>query len=81
MLTQMESNKEEKITAQYLKNIYDTDLAELQKNCKHDNQSPELPYYWAAGHSNGTAIQCNDCWKILKHNAESFEFKIATNEK
>lgn len=55
------------LTADELKKKYETDLAELQKNCKHKDITDWIHFMWALGHYADYQVkQCNICWKILK---------------
>jgi len=54
------------MTAKELYEKYEKDLKDLQDNCKHGDVSDWLTYYWAPGHSNSEAKQCNICHKIME---------------
>jgi len=56
------------VTAQQMKDKFDSDLKTLQEECPHNNQSNWMEHTYAPAHFSGFQVkQCNDCWKILQY--------------
>lgn len=64
------------ITAQQLKDKYESDLKQLQQDCKHGDISDWMSEAWAPGHLTGACVKCcNVCWKTIERRNElSFTF-------
>lgn len=62
-----DGRKIEKMTAKELKEKYEADIAELQKNCTHTEVSGWLIEQWAPGHCTGRAVKvCDICWATVE---------------
>jgi len=54
-------------TYKQLEKQFESDVEELQKNCKHEDISDWIEEWWAVGHSTGHRIKvCNICNKIIR---------------
>lgn len=68
-------------TAQQLKEDYENKLKKLQEKCKHKDTT-WLTYMWAIGHSDGEALICLNCEKILdRRNNWKNSGTISTNNR
>jgi len=65
------------VIAEELKKKYEEDLAELKKNCKHEDISDWCDLFEPT-HYNDTGwdiISCNICWNILKRKTNCIQCK------
>lgn len=55
------------MTAQELKDKFDSDLKQLQETCNHEDISGWLNLEWAPAHYAGVKVKvCNVCWKHIE---------------
>lgn len=65
------------MTAKELRQKFETDLNQLQDNCKHEKISDWMDYEWAPGHSSPIKVRtCAICEKIMDINYGIYDLQM-----
>ena len=66
-------------TISQIREKHKKEIEDFQNNCKHEEISDWMQYYWAVGHSLGEVKVCNVCEKIIESRGTLPEPKFVTS--